>query len=437
VTQYKGKGKGRDHGKGKYGPEKGKGKGKGRGKGKAHNGYRKEVVKEEPKVTNNRQLIYLEEPTATGGNDEMTVMFTQNMNRILINEETNENDHVNDSPSITQLITEMTNLPDDYPVWQYMNPTDTYCHIHGIDTTATNRLDEFIKGYNTHIHVMNEMKAKIRKPHHDPDAQVDDHHDWGSLSNEPITWGQTIARDHEEKLKLWNESSSCVTDNEEVSEKGVNNGEPHVKTPDDVSNHLVSSGPTTSKTAYAKEEHDDELEYIRIPIAGEDSEDYEDDDETEEVEDEALPLLQPTQHEDVNTTTGVIDDDIAYLIGHVDGVVQVQELTPLREHRNRYADLGEVVDKLTFTQNMQGMQRYKHKRKITREEKRLDEEAEHFHPLLFSDAHGEPPSQQQTESQGSRIRAKAQQDKRKYQRLNASPITIPGTPDGKEARIAK
>ena len=118
-------------------------------------------------------------------------------------------------------------------------------------------------------------------------------------------------------------------------------------------------------------ERDDEIEFTRIPIAGEDSDDYEDDDEIEEEEDEALTLLQPNNNEDqplvetypatyFNATTVVTleeppvltADDIAYMIGHVDGVVKSNEFTPLREHRNRYARLGEVEDKKTFTQNM-------------------------------------------------------------------------------------
>ncbi len=66
---------------------------------------------------------------ATGSDDETTVMITHNMDRILTNKQTNENDRDNDPPSITQLIKEMVNLPDDYPVWHYMNPTETYRNL--------------------------------------------------------------------------------------------------------------------------------------------------------------------------------------------------------------------------------------------------------------------------------------------------------------------
>ena len=142
MTQYKGKGKGRDQGKGKYGNEKGKGKGKGRGKGKAPYGQRRENNQEEPKVTNNSQLIYLEEPNATGDDDETTVMFTQNMNRILINEKTEKENNVNRSPSITQLITEMRNLPNDHPVWRYVNATEAHCFNRGIIPTQNEKLNE-------------------------------------------------------------------------------------------------------------------------------------------------------------------------------------------------------------------------------------------------------------------------------------------------------
>jgi hypothetical protein len=86
---------------------------------------------------------------------------------------------------------------------------------------------------------------------------------------------------------------------------------------------------------------------------------------------------------------------------------------------------------------MQGMQRYDHKRKLTREEKRLDEEAKYFNLLLFSDAHGAPPSSQQQETTGYKVRKKTQRVKRKYKRLNTSPTTIPGTPEGKEEKAAK
>ena len=444
VTQYKGKGKGRDQGKGKYGNEKGKGKGKGRGKGKAPYGQRRENNQEEPKVTNNSQLIYLEEPNATGDDDETTVMFTQNMNRILINEKTEQEENVNRSPSITQLITEMRNLPDDHPVWRYMQPTDAYCYIYGINTREVNGLEGFITWYDTQIHVMHEMQGRIMEPDHDDDRQ-----DWGSSSNEPITWGQTKARDHEKELEQWNESSSCEIKHDD---EGVNTTKPIPE----ANEGSITHDKNNTKAAYAREERDDEIEFTRIPIAGEDSDDYEDDDEIEEEEDEALTLLQPHNNDDqplvepnpatylqaptvvkVEETTVLTAEDIAYMIGHTDGVVKSKEFTPFSEHRNRYAGLGEVEDKVVFTQNMQGMQKYTHTRKLTKEEKRLDEEAKRFNLLLFSEGRDEPPSLAQDKSQGQQTRGRYPSVKRKYTRLHTSPITIPGTPDQREEKAVK
>ena len=75
-SQYKGKGKG----KGKYE----RGKGKGRGKGKDNRGERKETTDETTKSTNNSQRVYLE-PPLNEGDDETTIIFTQNMNGMTTN----------------------------------------------------------------------------------------------------------------------------------------------------------------------------------------------------------------------------------------------------------------------------------------------------------------------------------------------------------------
>jgi hypothetical protein len=42
-------------------------------------------------------------------------------------------------------------------------------------------------------------------------------------------------------------------------------------------------------------------------------------------------------------------DDIAFLIGHADGVVQTHELSLIPTHKNKYEDLQEVYDKINFT----------------------------------------------------------------------------------------
>ena len=154
----------------------------------------------------------------------------------------------------------------------------------------------------------------------------------------------------------------------------------------------------------AKEERDDEQEFTRIPIAGEDSEDYNtsDDDELEEEEDEdnlalILPLVEPLQEPATLNSPSFEDEfgfpeELAFLIGHKDGIVRGHELTPIPIHNNKFGDLPTIDDKVLFCNNMQAMQRIDHKRKISKEERRLDEEAQDFELLLFSDTTVFPPS---------------------------------------------
>jgi hypothetical protein len=120
-----------------------------------------------------------------------------------------------------------------------------------------------------------------------------------------------------------------------------------------------------------------------------------------------------------NILTG---DDIAFLIGQADGVVATHELTPILTHKNIYTTLPEVCDKNNFTQNMQGMVKGDHKRKLTKEEKRMTRQTN------FSDLadNAVPPP---THDERPQTLRKQKKSETKYQRLNTSPITIPGTSD--------
>jgi hypothetical protein len=148
------------------------------------------------------------------------------------------------------------------------------------------------------------------------------------------------------------------------------------------------------KKGYAREERDDEVEFKKIPIAGEDSEDDNTDFDTDSDSDGTHKVFTQNMnkiklHEDINATrtndnedhailsiveplstytysqalTGIFTtvddsnprieealtaDDIAFLIGHADGVVQTHALSPISKHQNIYEDLQEVHDKLTF-----------------------------------------------------------------------------------------
>jgi hypothetical protein len=107
--------------------------------------------------------------------------------------------------------------------------------------------------------------------------------DWGSSSVEPIAWGRTVPVNQEENLKQWNniptitglqtdakhlhpvpenknQESSSNTENDEYKE------DPYYYDPS--LTHLRADSKKL-----AREDRDDEQEFNRIPIAGEDSDD--------------------------------------------------------------------------------------------------------------------------------------------------------------------
>jgi hypothetical protein len=85
-----------------------------------------------------------------------------------------------------------------------------------------------------------------------------------SSSSEPITWGATQARNQAEELRQWEETPTHeVTDKKDATSDA--------KQPYDTGSATQQS---TRRTNNAHEDRDDEQEFHRIPIAGEDSEDY-------------------------------------------------------------------------------------------------------------------------------------------------------------------
>ncbi len=222
----------------------------------------------------------------------------------------------------------------------------------------------------------------------------------------------------------------------------------------------------------AREERDDEQEFNRIPIAGEDSEDYqneywetqsdEDKDSGHESNEEEhdnenktifttnmnrivspppttpLPIVEPLPYSHAHELTGVpmtasmtpglSADDIAYMIGHADGIIHYDQFTPIPKHVNLFDKLSEVNDKVHFTQNMHGMMKGEHKQKLTKSQRQMDESAKDSDLLLFSFL----PSASDDESRGVLLQDKPTKKKKsahKSRRLHTSPITIPGTPD--------
>jgi hypothetical protein len=81
------------------GEEKGKGKsdrnkGKGRGKGYPRHDKDSDPKEDKDKLTNNSQHIYLDPPEQQG-DDETTVMFTLNMNKVVVRNPDKANDQEN------------------------------------------------------------------------------------------------------------------------------------------------------------------------------------------------------------------------------------------------------------------------------------------------------------------------------------------------------
>ena len=116
-------------------------------------------------------------------------------------------------------------------------------------------LYELISWYNRQVEVVYELNQKINLKNTN---KLDSPGDWGSSTSKPITWEQTKARNHEDELKLWNESSSYVTDNDEEGNNRVNTTKTTPRDGAGTSPHRTNDGPNSNKAAYAKEERDDE-----------------------------------------------------------------------------------------------------------------------------------------------------------------------------------
>jgi hypothetical protein len=119
---------------------------------------------------------------------------------------------------------------------------------------------------------------------------------------------------HEEDLRIWNDVPANVghtKDDQDMNPIPVQTNQENENESEGedeeykVDPFYYQPDPTNLQAAsekLAKEERDDEQEFTRIPIAGEDSEDYNtsDDDALEEEEDEdnlalTLPLVKPLQ----------------------------------------------------------------------------------------------------------------------------------------------
>jgi hypothetical protein len=116
-------------------------------------------------MTNNLQRVYLEETNCIG-DDETTIVFTQNVTRIVetkareddevYNEVTgNDNNEANEyeslslqlAPTFFKTIREMMTLPVDHSVWYYMNPTIYHLDRHTYDNDLLERKDQHVRDF--------------------------------------------------------------------------------------------------------------------------------------------------------------------------------------------------------------------------------------------------------------------------------------------------
>jgi hypothetical protein len=275
-------------------------------------------------MTNNSQHVYLDPPTDEG-DDETTIIFASNMNRVVEPAYTNmeENQGSNNLTNIiTGIIKAMRQIPDNHYVWKYRNPTRTY-YVMGLDEDqhgdnpfelllrpqTHKTLHQFIDWYEQQLMVAYELRQTIPPIHtqdllESPVISKDAHSSNSALessSSEPITWGNRQVRDHAEELRQWQETPTRETltkkeqskvpfledanDNTQYDRPATSTFLRFYSTEPDYLNTntpQVTPGNATERstdhdkrpTNDAREEREDEQEFSRIPIAGENSEDY-------------------------------------------------------------------------------------------------------------------------------------------------------------------
>jgi hypothetical protein len=241
----------------------------------------------------------------------------------------------------------MNELPDDHYVWEHMNPTITYYSKN--EDEQNNQTRDFMIWYDNQLHNMAELRqtqsynTSKNMPLYTPKTATET---WESSSSIEPNWGRRKEEDHDERLKNWMNLKDRPTQEE------IDNAEdPQYQPQQDAIQQVFgqteipkrNEDQSTNPEKINHDAKDDEIEFKRIPIAGEHEEDYEEDssndDEIEEEEDEAIPIFEPIQNPTSLTQgylqyakeDGIIDqqssEDLAFLVGPVkDGVIGEYDL---------------------------------------------------------------------------------------------------------------
>ena len=233
----------------------------------------------------------------------------------------------------------MTNLPDDHFAWSYMNPTRYHL---GNQTPYEDLIEreeqherDFQNWFDGILFVHQELKEKTNDLHPSPDKQsiqtetieennselkTQEEQGSSSVEDKPsrtISWGERKTADHEESLRLWMQTNKPKAEKKSEKEDETNLEEMTLCSVCDQEMSKIRPGINTcqecqqcvneckeintqnnedcetkhQKERMSKAQNDDETEFDRIPIAGENESDYEDSDDIEEEEDSILPYL--------------------------------------------------------------------------------------------------------------------------------------------------
>jgi hypothetical protein len=118
-------------------------------------------------------------------------------------------------------------------------------------------------------------------------------------------------------------------------------------------------------------------------------------------------------------------DDIAFLIGHADGIVQTHQLTPIPTHVNPFHGLSEVNDKVNFTQICTAWLKENTKGNSPKQRSFWTNQ----HKILTSFFFSSDSVQDEPQKVPLQVTPTAQTESAtKYRRLSTSPITVPGPP---------
>ena len=324
-------------------------------------------------------------PIIKNAEDENTVM-------------SNESNEVNEyerlslelAPAFIKMIREMTNLPDNHFAWSYMNPTRYHL---GNQTPYEDLIQEdqhkrdFEHWLDGILFLHQELKERKKDDHlqsspNDKAAQDEKidkrsfndkkEEEQGSSSvvdtpSSTISWGERKTEGNEESLRLWlqtnkpkaekrNEAKDDATNLEEmtlcsVCDQEMPRSKPGINTCQECQQWVMDSKDLNTTKFQTKAQNDDETEFQRIPIAGENDSDYDtDSDEYKEEENSRLPYLDGVHREDDHSSDNDDDEFIGIPIVHAIPGTEMDEQG--QEDKMKVKDDGVETTEITLTSTL-------------------------------------------------------------------------------------